>query len=1026
MNFSPLLRVQGEHLNHLHVDNVLAPAPEATINRLFRLVATDTSLSFTAEFYEAWRIKEFSLGDELMDYQSPKDTLYVVCSGRVRLLGYEQESARNVSAQLLDVGESFGADELFYRSLLPYRAVAATNVAVAELGKANLKIWLQRAENFESYLVDSVETRQKLIFWKTCTSLRSLTSQTLQYLSPYFALRTVNTGELLASATPVSEGRYWLMSGHTEQQDAQVGYSWGYPDVASPAFKAETELVVCHLPVENWELVKPFLPSQNFQEENRQVELYEVELHQVELNQVELNQVESNNIQTVTSFELGNSTYQNSQKYNKQKYNKKYPFIAQQSSSDCGAACLAMICKYWGKKVSLNTLRRSCQTNRIGATLSSLADAAVNLGYSSVAVQANLTALAWRHSPWIAHWQGNHYVVVWGVRSNYVVISDPAVGKLKLPISEFEANWTGYALMLEPTERLQQLLDEKTSLVYFWQSLWKYQSLVLQIVIASLVMQVFGLVMPVIAQIVIDKVIPARMSVALNIFALGFLVFGIWRYGIKTARQYLLDYFSNHMDISLMSDFIRHVLELPLQFFEQRQAGDIISRVEENHKIQTFLTRRAFGITLDALCAFLCLALIAYYNSHLALLVLALTVPVAVFTINTSQKLKRISRELAIDTAVQNHTVNEMITGITTIKSFGASRWMRWHWEERFVNTIKTRLCYQRLSNNLQLTNNLINHASSTLVLWYAASLMIHDQLSFGKFIAFTMLVSSIINPVLALVELKNDIHSVVVSIERLNDVLLSSPEIRDEELELPPIQGEVRFENVSFHYQGEERNALQNISFVIKPGQTVGIVGASGAGKTTLLNLVCGLYKPDSGRILIDGHDICTVSSQTLLTQLGVVPASIFIFSGTVLENITLFSPFTFEEVKNAARTAGAHDFIESLPSGYDTLIGASAKTLSKKQHYLIAIARALIRKPRMLILDEPTSALDVQTENLLKQNLSRGALGCTTFIVSHRLNHLSSTDRILVLDRGIIVEIGRHHELFAKSQLYSHLVVQ
>lgn len=1010
MNFSPLLRVQGEHLNHLHVDNVLAPTPEATINQLFRLVATDTSLSFTAEFYEAWRVKEFSLGDELMDYESQKDTLYLVCSGRVRLLGYEQESARNVSAQLLDVGESFGADGLFYANLLPYRAVAATNVAIAELAKANLKIWLQRAENFESYLLNTVETRQKLIFWKTCTCLRSLTSQTLQHLSRYFALRTVNTGELLPSATPASLGRYWLMSGSIEQQDAQVGYSWGYPDVASPPFKAETDLVVCYLPVENWELVKPFLPSQNFQEENRQVELH---------------QVESNNIQTANTFDLNDNTYQQSQKYNKQKYNKKYPFIAQQSSSDCGAACLAMICKYWGKKVSLNTLRRSSQTNRIGATLSSLADAAVNLGYSSVAVQANLTALAWRHSPWIAHWQGNHYVVVWGVRSNYVVISDPAVGKLKLPISEFESNWTGYALMLEPTERLQQQLDEKTSLVYFGQSLWKYQSLILQIVIASLVMQVFGLVMPVIAQIVIDKVIPARMSVALNIFALSFLVFGIWRFCIKTARQYLLDYFSNHMDISLMSDFIRHVLELPLQFFEQRQAGDIISRVEENHKIQTFLTRRAFGITLDALCAFLCLALIAYYNSHLALLVLALTVPVAVFTINTSQKLKRISRELAIDTAVQNHTVNEMITGITTIKSFGASRWMRWHWEERFVNTIKTRLRYQRLSNNLQLTNNLINHASSTLVLWYAASLMIHDQLSFGKFIAFTMLVSSIINPVLALVELKNDIHSVVVSIERLNDVLLSSPD-RDEELELPPIQGEVRFENVSFHYQGEERDALQNISFVIKPGQTVGIVGASGAGKTTLLNLLCGLYKPDSGRILIDGHDICTVSSQTLLTQLGVVPASIFIFSGTVLENITLFSPFTFEEVKNAARTAGAHDFIESLPSGYDTLIGASAKILSKKQHYLIAIARALIRKPRMLILDEPTSALDVGTENLLLQNLSRGALGCTTFIVSHRLNHLSATDRILLLERGIIVEIGRHHELFAKSQLYSHLVAR
>lgn len=1014
MNFSPLLRVQGEHLNYLNADNVLAPTPKATINQLFRLVATDTSLGIAEEFYQAWVINEFSLGDELINYESAKDTFYLVCHGRVRLLGSEHESTRNVSVQLLDVGASFGADELLFDAhLLPYCAIAASAGLIASLNIANLKVWLQRTENFESYLLNTVETRQKLIFWKTCTSLRSLTSDTLLHLSPYFALRTINTSELLQSATPASLGRYWLMSGSIDWKDSQVGYSWGYPDVASPAFKAETKLVVCYLPVENWELVKPFLPAHNLLEESRNISIPQ--------SAHVSNQVELNNTQVTSNLEFNDNTYQYSKKYN-----KKYPFIAQQSSSDCGAACLAMICKYWGKKVTLNTLRRSSQTNRIGATLDGLADASVNLGYEAVAVKANLSALAWRHSPWIAHWQGNHYVVVWGVNSNRVLISDPAVGKLSLPVSEFETNWTGYALMLEPTERLQQLKDEKTSLLDFWQSLRKYQHLVIQIIIASFVMQVFGLVMPIIATIVIDKVIPARMSMTLNIFALGFLVFGIWRQCLKTARQYLLDYFSNHMDISLMSDFMRHVLQLPLQFFEQRQAGDIISRVEENHKIQTFLTRRALLVTLDVLCAFLCLGLIAYYHSLLALLVLGLTIPAALSTMNANPSLKRISRELAQDKAAQNQTVSEMIRGINTIKSFAVERWVRWHWEERFVNTIKTQLRYQKRRNNLQLTNDLINHLSSTFVLWYAASLMIHEQLSFGKFIAFTMLVSGVINPVLALVELKNEVHSIVVSVERLHDVLLYKPEVNDD-FQMMPIEGEVRFENVSFHYQGEDLSkGLQNISFVVKPGQTIGIVGASGAGKTTLLNLLCGLYKPDSGRILVDGRDISTVSPQTFLTQLGVVPSSIFVFSGTVLQNITLFSPFSFEDVKNAAMIAGTHDFIESLHNGYDTLISDSSKTLSQKQRYLIAIARALIRKPRMLILDEPTSALNVQTENLVRQNLLRGAPGCTTFIVSHRLSNLCTTDRILVMDRGIIVDIGRHHELFAKSQLYSHLVAQ
>ncbi|MBF2067064.1 MAG: peptidase domain-containing ABC transporter [Calothrix sp. C42_A2020_038] len=1017
MNFSPLSRVQGEHDNNQHsnLDYVLSPTQLATINRFLRLVATDTSL---AVLKFSWVIREFSLGDELQD-ESTADAFSLVCEGRVRLLGYDNESARTVSTQLLDVGETFGTDRLFCAGGLSYRVVAASVGCIASLSITDLEIWLQHSDDLRSYLQETVETRQKLIFWKTCTEFRIYQSQILKRLSPYFELRRVKSNEFLHESTPAVQGRYWLMHGNISSKDLQVqvpeiGNSWGYPDLILPSLTAATDLLICHLPIENWEFVKQFLPllSHQKQSSNNSLKIVSYPAHaQVELDN-------RDHVELFPQFE--------SKKYINQP-NRKYPFIAQQSSSDCGAACLAMICRYWGKKISLNTLQKTACVTRVGTTLDALADASVSLGYQAVAVRGSLRSLSWQHLPWIAHWQGNHYVVVWEVQANSMVISDPALGMRKLAISEFEQNWTGYALVLEPTERLQKLKDEKISHLHFWKSLLRYRYLVLQIITASVVMQVFGLVMPVIAQVIIDKVIPARMTVTLNVFACLFMVFGIWRLGIRAARQHLLDYFSNHMDMSLMSSFIRHLLELPLQFFMLRHVGDIMSRAEENYKIQSFLTRRALNITLDALCAFLCFGLIAYYHSQLALFTLGLTLPVALLTMSVNPSIKRTSREVAQNAAVQNNAVSEMIAGIVTIKGLNGERWMRWRWEEQFVSAIKARLRLQKLANNLQFVNSLINHISSTAVLWYAASLMMQEQLSLGQFVAFNMLFSSIINPVLAFVELRNDFQSFLVSIERLNDVLLSSCEADQVSLQvMPEIRGEVRFENVNFQHQHEKHHTLQNISFCIKAGQIVGIVGLSGAGKTTLVNLLCGLYKPNSGRILIDGHDTAMILPQTLRTQLGVVPSDIFIFSGTILENITLFNPeFTFSDVKKAAIKAGVHDFVKALPQGYNTLVGLTGRTLSIRERYLIAIARVLIRKPKILILDESTNSLDTQTNQEIKQNLLRGSVACTTFIVTHSISDLHTADRILLLDRGIIVQQGRHEELVA-NKLYSHLVLQ
>lgn len=327
----------------------------------------------------------------------------------------------------------------------------------------------------------------------------------------------------------------------------------------------------------------------------------------------------------------------------------------------------------------------------------------------------------------------------------------------------------------------------------------------------------------------------------------------------------------------------------------------------------------------------------------------------------------------------------------------------------------------QKLANQLQLVTSLISHFGNCIVLWYGASLVIGGQLSIGQFVAFNILCSNVIHPILALAQLW-DFQEIQTSLERLSDAWNTNPEKTQTSFtELPPIRGEVHFENVTFRYQSScERNTLQNISFKVKAGQTIGIVGKSGSGKSTLVNLLAGLYRPDSGRILIDGYDITSISYQSLRSQLGIV-SQCLLFSGSILENITLFSSeFSQEQAIAAAINAEAHDFIQALPFGYKTPVNGGM-TLSNGQKQRIAIARALIRNPRILILDEATSSLDIQSERQFHENLRN--LDMTTFIITHRYECIRNADHILVLDRGIILEQGNHQELIATNGLYNHL---
>jgi ATP-binding cassette subfamily B protein len=1006
-------------------------------------------------------VREFQLGDDITTYNLDRKTqdtnnfLYLVCQGRVRLLGFDATVGKEVSTQLLLAQQTFGADHLFCNQPLPYRAIAASDGCVAQVTIPNLLSWLERIPNLQNHLQQVIFERQALIFFKTCTELSSQKSYDLRQFLPYLVQKKIDAGSSLSEVTPPKEGRFWLMSGKICSQEAEkppvVGNSWGYPDTQLPAWSAETDLQVYYIRVEDWEsagAIAPELSPTKCEEKDKgRLQNSKYVLRTRYANKIlkslptaspALNpQLEgSKAAETIADIHFSQEGIPPHRLITR--LWRRIPFIQQQSSSDCGAACLAMISRYWGKRFSLNTLRNLAQTDRLGASLPALADAAQNLGYQALPVRASLNVLELQKRPWIAHWQGIHYVVVWQVKGDRVLICDPAIGKRSLTRQEFEENWTEYALCLSPTERFKAFKDEKISLLGFWQVFWQHRILLGQIILASVLLQVFGLATPIYAQVVLDQVMPQKSLATLNVLAVSFFIFGIWRIALTTVRQYLLNYFSNRIDTTLMGSFITHTLRLPLQFFASRQVEDIITRVQENRKIQLFLTRQTVSTVLDAAIAVVYLGLMAYYNLQLTLLVLGLLVPIIVLTLGISPSLKTASRETYNKSAAQNSSLVEIVTGIATIKTAASEQGSRWHWEQRFTDMVEARFHAQKLADKFQLAKSMINHFRNTAVLWYGTTLVIHQQMSVGQFVAFHMLIGSAINPVLALLGLWDEFQEMLISMERLNDVLTAQPEENPQKplLVLPPIRGDVCIENVTFRFsQYEQRNTLQNVSFRIKAGQTIGIVGSSGSGKSTLVNLLAGLYRPNTGRILIDGHDIAHVSPQSLRSQLGVVPQECFLFSGTILENITLYSSeYTLEQVIAGAQLAEAHTFIQSLPLEYNTRVGKGGITLSGGQRQRIGIARVLLRNPRILILDEATSSLDTESEPQFLENIARFSRvsvaapseARTTFIIAHRLSTVRHADCILVLDQGSLVEHGTHQELMSIGGLYNHFIHQ
>ncbi|MBD6618886.1 ATP-binding cassette domain-containing protein [Komarekiella sp. 'clone 1'] len=707
---------------------------------------------------------------------------------------------------------------------------------------------------------------------------------------------------------------------------------------------------------------------------------------------------------------------------------RRYPFFAQQSASDCGVACLVMISRYWGKQFSINRLRDLANVNRDGASLRGLSAAAESIGFTTRPIKASLDQLAKQKLPAIVHWEGKHYIVVHEISQKKVVVADPAIGQRTLSHAEFKANWTGYTLLLQPTVLFKDAQETTTTTWQFFELMKPHGLVMLEIFIASVFIQIFGLITPLFTQLILDRVVVQRSELTLTAVGLGLVMFSLFRVAMMGLRQYLLDHTANRVDLALIVGFIGHTLRLPLKFFESHYVGDIVSRVQENRKIQRFLSGEALSILLDLLTVFIYVGLMFWYSWKMALLSLVIVPPFFLLALIATPFLQKISRKIFNAFASESSYLIEFLTGMRTVKATAVEQTVRWHWEELLDKEIKTNFSGQIINNRLQVFSNTIQAMATTLLLWFGAHLVIQNQLTIGQLVAFNMLLDNIIAPFQRLTVLWNELQEVVIAVERINDVLDAEPEEdlnQQSRQSLPPIQGEICFKNVTFRYHSEsDINVLENLSFILKPGQMVAIVGRSGSGKTTISKLVLGLYPPTDGKVLIDGQDITSIFLCSLRQQVGVVDQNTFLFGGTIRENISLGHPdVTLPEVIEAAKLAGANEFIKNLPMGYETQIGEGGGLLSGGQRQRIAIARALLGNPRLLILDEATSHLDTESERIIQKNFNTILKGRTALVIAHRLSTVQNADVILVLDRGMLIESGTHSELMAKRGHYFYL---
>lgn len=591
-------------------------------------------------------------------------------------------------------------------------------------------------------------------------------------------------------------------------------------------------------------------------------------------------------------------------------------------------------------------------------------------------------------------------------------------------LSDFLNVWTG-ELILVTSKASYAGETAKFDFTWFIPAVVKYRRLLSEVLLISLALQLIGLVMPMFFQVVMDKVLVNHALKTLNVIAVGLICATVFEAVLTGIRTWVFSHTSSKIDVELGARLFRHLLGLPLAYFQARRVGDSVARIRELENIRSFLTGNAMTLVLDLLFSFVFLGVMLWYSAWLTLIVVV-SIPLYVLISLVFTPVIRNRLDDKFNKSAENQSfLVETISGIDTLKALAVEpRWTQ-KWDKQLAAYVSAGLSVSNVATIASGGVTLVSKLVTTAIMWMGATLVIDNKMTVGELVAFNMLAGQVSSPILRLAQLWNDFQQVGISMSRLGDILNARTEVVGQKTRLPRLEGAIAFDQVSFRYRPDAADVLRSISVQINPGEVIGIVGRSGSGKSTLTKLVQRLYVPDRGRVLVDGQDIAIIDTTSLRQQIGVVLQENMLFNRSIRDNIALTNPtLSIEAIIEAAKLAGAHEFICELAEGYDTMVGEHGTGLSGGQRQRIAIARALISNPRVLIFDEATSALDYESEKVIQDNMRSICQGRTVLIIAHRLSAVREANRILVMDKGQIVESGSHDELLQNPQgIYTHL---
>ena len=692
--------------------------------------------------------------------------------------------------------------------------------------------------------------------------------------------------------------------------------------------------------------------------------------------------------------------------------------------SDDGLVALLFILRGQGVSVLPEQIQHQFPGRPIGVT--EMVRCAKGLGLKARSITTNWERLAKTPMPVIAALRDGSFLVLGRVGEDSILVQAPnAPRPSMLSRAELEAIWDGRLVLMTKRATLTDLA-RRFDITWFMGAIHKYRWLLTEVLVASFFLQLFGLISPLFFQVVIDKVLVHHSMSTLDVLVIGLVAIALFEVVLGALRTYLFSHTTNRIDVELGARLFRHLLALPIGYFQARRVGDSVARVRELENIRNFLTSSGLTLVIDLFFTLVFVAALFFYSPTLTWIVLA-SLPLYIgISVGVTPLFRRYLDDKFARGAENQAFLVESVTAVETLKAMAIEPQMQQRWEEQLAAYVAASFRVLNLGNVASQAVQLVSKLVTASILYVGAKLVISGDLSVGELVAFNLLAGRVSGPVLRLAQIWQDFHQTRLSIARLGDILNTTPEpsYNPNRTALPAIRGDISFEHVTFRYRIDGPEILRNINLSIPAGQMIGVVGPSGSGKSTLAKLAQRLYVPESGRVLIDGVDVAQIDPSWLRRQIGVVLQDNILFNRSIRDNIALADPsLPADKVIEAAKLAGAHDFILKLPEGYDTIVGERGGSLSGGQRQRIAIARALATDPRILIFDEATSALDYESEHIIQQNMAQIARSRTVLIIAHRLSTLRMADRIVTIEGGRLIEDGTHEKLMRTGGRYATL---